>query len=297
VKRFLLFGLMNVAVLLVIGVLMRILGLDTIRVGANGESSYVQMLAGSAVYGCVGSFVSLLLSKTMAKMSVGAQVISQPTSDVERWLVGTVGDLAKRAGVGMPEVAIYNSPEPNAFATGARKNAALVAVSSGLLQSMQPAEVEAVLAHEISHVANGDMVTMALLQGVMNTFVIFFSRVIGFAVDTATRSRDGNRRGGGIGSFFVQMILQTVFGFAASIVLAWFSRKREFRADAGAGQLRGPEAMIAALQSLERGSAEPSLPRGVAAFGICGGTGVLGLLRSHPPIAARIAALRGQRAS
>jgi heat shock protein HtpX len=292
-KRIFLFAIMNIAVLLVIGILMRVLGLDMVHVGRDGSVSYVQLLAGSAIYGFVGSIISLLMSKTMAKWSVGAQVITNPRSQSEAWLVSTVQSLAQGAGIGMPEVAIYPSPEPNAFATGARRDAALVAVSTGLLETMQPREVEAVLAHEVAHVANGDMVTMALLQGVMNTFVIFISRIAGFAVDAATRRGD-NRRGGGVGSYFVSMILQVVLGFVASIVLSWFSRQREFRADAGAAKLRGPEAMIAALQSLQRSSGGSSLPKSVSAFGIAGGGGIMSLLRSHPPLEARIAALQQQ---
>jgi heat shock protein HtpX len=292
--RIILFAAMNIAVLAVIAVVLRLLGLDRIAIGQGGEISYGQLLAGSAVYGFVGSIISLLMSKTMAKWSTGARVIERAQNQTEAWLLNTVAQQAKRAGIGMPDVAIYDSPDLNAFATGARRDSALVAVSTGLLSSMQPAEVEAVLAHEISHVANGDMVTMTLLQGVMNTFVIFFSRVIGFAVDAALRGK-GDRRSGGIGSYLVQMVLQMVFGFAASIVLAWFSRKREFRADAGAASIRGADAMVAALQALQREQSGGALPRGVAALGIRGGGGILGLLRTHPPLEERIAALRAAR--
>jgi heat shock protein HtpX len=290
--RIVLFAAMNIAVLAVIAVVLRLLGLDRIAIGQGGEISYGQLLAGSAVYGFVGSIISLLMSKTMAKWSTGARVIERAQNQTEAWLVSTVHEQAKRAGIGMPDVAIYDSPDLNAFATGARRNSALIAVSTGLLQSLQPAEVEAVLAHEISHVANGDMVTMTLLQGVMNTFVIFFSRVIGFAVDAALRGKNDRRGGAGIGSYLVQMVLQMVFGFAASLVLAWFSRRREFRADAGSASLRGPDAMVAALQALQRDQSVGALPRGVAALGIRGGGGILGLLRTHPPLEDRIAALR-----
>jgi heat shock protein HtpX len=290
-KRILLFALMNIAVLAVIGVVMRLVGLDAIHLRNGAEISYVHLLAGSAVYGFVGSLVSLFMSKSMAKWSTGAQVITQPRSQGEAWLLATVQDLSKRAGIGMPEVAVYDSPEPNAFATGARRDSALVAVSTGLLQTMRPHEVEAVLAHEIAHVANGDMVTMALLQGVMNTFVIFFSRVIGFAADTAMGNRD---RRGGIGSFAITMLMQVVLGIGASLILAWFSRRREYRADAGAAQFRGAPAMIDALRALQRDQHGGQLPRGLAAFGIRGG-GVLGLFRTHPPLEDRIAALSSAR--
>ena len=246
----------------------------------------------AAVFGFGGSFISLALSKTMAKWSTGAKPITRPSNPTEEWLVSTVARQAKAAGIGMPEVAIYGASDMNAFATGMRKDASLVAVSQGLLQGMSQDEVEAVLAHEISHVANGDMVTLSLIQGVLNTFVIFLSRVIGGIVDSAL-SRGSDRRRVGIGYYLVVFVLEVLFGFLASIVVMAFSRWREYRADLGAARLAGPEKMIAALQALKR-SHPPELPANMKAFGILGAGGIAGLLRSHPPLDARIARLKMQ---
>jgi heat shock protein HtpX len=244
-----------------------------------------------------GAFLSLLISKWMAKWSTGAKVIESPRNSTEAWLFETVRSQAKRAGIAMPEIAIYDAPEMNAFATGPSRNNSLVAVSTGLLRSMDKAEVEAVLGHEISHVANGDMVTLTLIQGVLNTFVIFLSRIIGGIIDSALRGREGGReRGGGIGYFVTVMITQMVLGLLASMIVAWFSRRREFRADRGGATLTEPTAMINALRRLG-GNQESTLPKSMAAFGIGGGGGIMSLLRSHPPIPDRIRALQGRQAS
>jgi heat shock protein HtpX len=245
----------------------------------------------AAVMGMGGSFISLAMSKWIAKMSVGAQVISQPRNATEQWLVDTVRRHAEKAGIGMPEVALYDAPEMNAFATGMTKNSSLVAVSSGLLASMDREQVDTVLGHEISHVANGDMVTMALIQGVLNTFVIFLARVIGTLVDRAlSGNRDGG--GGGFAYFAIVMVLQLVLGALASLVVMAFSRWREFRADAGGARLAGRGAMISALERLAGNRGENTLPKAIAAFGISGEGGVARLFMSHPPLAERIAALR-----
>ncbi len=284
-KRIFLFILTNVAVIAVLTVVLKVLGLD--RSGGPG-AGYGELLAFSAVVGFTGSIISLLMSKSMAKMSTGAHVITQPSNEIEQWLVATVQRLAQRAGIGMPEVAIYEG-EANAFATGAFKNSALVAVSTGLLQSMNKEEVEAVLGHEIAHVANGDMVTLTLIQGVVNTFVIFLSRIIGSIVDRAVFR---NERGTGPGYFLTVMVLQIVLGFLASIIVAWFSRRREFRADAGSAQYLGsPTPMVNALRRL--GGVEPgTLPEAMKAFGITDRAGIMALFSTHPPIADRIAALQ-----
>ena len=233
------------------------------------------------------------MSKWMAKRAMGVRVIERPSNANEEWLVSTVRQLATQAGIGMPEVGVFESPQPNAFATGARRDAALVAVSTGLLQSMKRNEVEAVLGHEITHVANGDMVTLTLIQGVVNTFVIFLSRIVGGIVDRSL-SRDGEGRGG-IGYFLTVMFMQMVLGILASLIVMWFSRRREFRADAGGARLSGRNNMIAALERL-RLAHEPSLPKQLAAFGIGGGpgTGLRRLFMSHPPLEDRIAALQSQ---
>jgi len=248
------------------------------------------LLAFAAVIGFGGAFLSLLISKPMAKFSTGARTIGQPANAMEAWLLDTVRHHADKAGIAMPEVAIYEG-EPNAFATGAFKNSALVAISTGLLQTMSKEEVEAVLGHEITHVSNGDMVTMTLVQGVLNTFVVFLSKVLAYVIDRMIlRNED---EGPGIGYFAVDLLLNIVFGLLAGIVVAWFSRRREFRADAGSAQILGsPRPMISALQRL--GGLEPGeLPRQISAFGIAGGAGGLGMLfASHPPIEQRIAALR-----
>ena len=290
-KRTFLFLATNLAVLVLAGLVMNfVLPLFGIRLGAgNGP-----LLVMAAIFGFGGAFFSLAISKWMAKRSMGVRVITQPSSPTESWLVNTVQRLAQQAGIGMPEVGIFDSPEPNAFATGARRDAALVAVSSGLLNNMKQEEVEAVLGHEISHVANGDMVTLTLIQGVLNTFVIFLARVIGGLVDSWLRGDRDREGGGGFAYFIIVMILQTVLGLLASIVVAWFSRYREFRADAGSARLGGPQPMIAALQRLQQAHEPPALPQAVQAFGISGAVGTL--FASHPPIEERIAALRQPQA-
>ncbi len=289
-KRIALFLATNVAILAVLAVSTRLLGLDPYLTdaGLNLES----LLIYSAIIGFTGSLISLAMSKSIAKWSTGARVITQPSNRTEAWLLGIVQQQASQAGIGMPEVAVYDSPDVNAFATGARRDHALVAVSTGLLQQMQPHEVEAVLAHEVSHVANGDMVTLTLIQGVLNTFVIFLSRVVGIFVD---RVIFRNERGHGIGFFVTAMVAQVVLGILASIIVMWFSRQREFRADAGGAGLAGRDKMIAALERLQAAHEAPAqLPDALRAFGISGGTrgGFARLFMSHPPLAERIAALR-----
>src|SRR5690606_16001811 len=265
-KRVFLFLATNLAVIVVLGIVLRLLGVDhwMTQQGIN----YQALLIFAAVFGMGGAFISLAISKWSAKRMTGAHVITQPRNEAEAWLVATVQRQAQMAGIGMPEVAIYDSPQPNAFATGANKNKALVAVSTGLLASMNRDEVEAVLGHEVSHIANGDMVTLTLIQGVVNTFVIFAARIVGYAVDSFLR---GNRDNGGVGiGYFVTTILaEIVFGILASMIVMWFSRHREFRADHGGAQLAGRHKMIAALQRL-RQSQEGALPDQLAAFGIKG---------------------------
>jgi heat shock protein HtpX len=288
-KRIVLFILTNVAIMVVIGVVCSIFGFNR-YIGPNGIS-LTALLGYSLVTGFVGAGISLLISKPLAKWSTGARVISQPQNQDEAWLVEVVQRHANRANIGMPEVAIYEG-EPNAFATGAFKNDALVAVSTGLLQGMTHEEIEAVLAHEVAHIANGDMVTMTLIQGVMNTFVVFASRAIGYVIDSALRKGDNNS-GPGIGYMVTTIVLDILFGFLAGMVVAWFSRHREFRADAGAGQImERNQPMINALQRLG-GLASGELPKGVAALGITGGLGKL--FSTHPPIEERIAALQAAR--
>jgi len=250
------------------------------------------LLAFAALMGFGGSFISLLMSKTIAKWSTGAQVITHPSTSTELWLVQTVEKLATRAGLPMPEVAIYDG-EPNAFATGASKNGSLVAVSTGLLQSMSHDEVEAVLAHEVAHIANGDMVTLTLIQGVVNTFVIFMARVVGYFVDSWLRRNDEESSGPGIGYMVTVVVCEIVFGILASVIVATFSRHREYRADAGAAKLLGtPSPMVAALRRLGGLDAD-GLPQNMQAMGISGGKSWLALFASHPPIESRIAALQG----
>jgi heat shock protein HtpX len=273
----------------VLSIILRVLGLDR-AIETQAGLQMGPLLAFSAVVGFTGAIISLLISKPMAKWSTGAHVIEQPGNQHEAWLVETVRRLATKAGIGMPEVAIYEG-EPNAFATGAFRNSALVAVSTGLLQSMNREEVEAVLAHEIAHVANGDMVTLTLIQGVVNTFVVFFARIIGSIVDrTIFRSERGN----GIGYFITVIIAQIVLGILASMVVAWFSRRREFRADAGSAQYVGsPQPMIKALARL--GGLPPGeLPKAMSGFGITDKEGFMALFSTHPPIADRIAALQAR---
>ena len=291
-KRILLFLGTNIAVLAVLSITMRLLGIESLLDEQGVGLDMNALLIYAAVIGFSGSFISLLISKWTAKRLTGAKVIEQASNDTERWLVNTVSRLAKQANIGMPEVAVYNSPQPNAFATGANKNKALVAVSTGLMQSMTQDEVEAVLAHEVSHVANGDMVTMALIQGVVNTFVIVLSRVIGHLVDRMVFKVE---RGHGPAFWITSIIAEIVLGILASIIVMWFSRQREYRADAGAASLVGAPKMIAALQRLAGTASEP-LPDQLHAMGISGGRGGLSaLFMTHPPLEERINALRGQR--
>ena len=286
-NRIALFLATNLAVMVLAGIVMSLLG-----VHPNQMSGLLVM---AAIFGFGGSIISLLLSKTMAKRATGAQVISQPRNESERWLLSTVQRQAQAAGIGMPEVAVYDAPQINAFATGANRNNALVAVSTGLLRSMSRDEAEAVLGHEVSHVANGDMVTMALLQGVLNTFVIVLARVVGGIIDSYI---SGNResRGPGFAYYLIVMGLEMVLGLFATMIAMWFSRRREFRADAGGASLAGRHKMIAALEKLQAGHAQSTLPTQVEAFGIAGGMGqgLKKLFLSHPPMEQRSAALRNQ---
>ena len=290
-KRVFLFVLTNIAILVVLSIAVRVLGLD--RYLTESGISYGGLLVFAAVFGMGGSFISLAISKWSAKRMVGAHVITQPATPTERWLVETVSRQAQAAGIGMPEVAVYDAPEVNAFATGMRRDSALVAVSTGLLCAMDRDEAEAVLAHEVSHVANGDMVTLALVQGVLNTFVIFFSRVIGHTVDKAVFR---NERGNGPGYFIVSLVAQLVLGVLASIIVMWFSRQREFRADAGSATLAGRNKMIAALQRLQAQRGATTLPERMTAFGISGhvAQGLKRLFMTHPPLEERIAALQSR---
>lgn len=290
-KRIALFLATNLAVLLVLSIVLRLLGVDRILDESGSDLDYRSLLILSVVIGFGGSFISLAISKWMAKRSTGARVIESPSNSSEAWLVSTVQRLARDAGIETPEVAIYDSPDMNAFATGARRNSALVAVSTGLLRGMQQDEVEAVLAHEISHVANGDMVTLTLVQGVVNTFVIFLSRVVGHIIDRVVLKND---RGHGIGYFVSVMVAQVLLGILASIIVMWVSRHREFRADAGSARLVGKQKMINALARLDRGQ-PAALPEALQAFGISGKkahSGFSRLFLSHPPIAERIEALQ-----
>ena len=281
-KRVGLFLATNLAVLMLVSIVMSVFKVN--------PQQFTGLLVMAALFGFGGSLVSLLMSKWVAKHFTGAQVITQPRNEAEQWLVSTVQRQAQKAGIGMPDVAVYDAPEINAFATGANRNNALVAVSTGLLRAMNRDEAEAVLGHEVSHVANGDMVTMALLQGVLNTFVIVLARIVGRVVDGYL---SGNREGGGFGYFIVVNVLQLVFGIFASVIAMWFSRHREFRADAGGANLAGRDKMIAALERLAQNHGESTLPKQMAAFGISGGGLGLGrLLMSHPPLEERIAALR-----
>ncbi len=285
--RILLFLGTNVAILAVLSITMRILGVDDMLAQSGSGLNLDALLIMSAVIGFAGSFISLFASKWMAKSSMGVQIIEQPANSTERWLLDTVARLSQQAGIEMPEVGIFPSPSPNAFATGWNKNDALVAVSLGLLQNMNSDEIEAVLGHEISHVANGDMVTLTLIQGVVNTFVIFLSRIIGHVVD---RTVFNTREGYGPAYWITSLIAQFVLGILAMMIVAWFSRWREFRADAGGAALAGRQKMISALQRLAQTQPEP-LPDEMAAFGIAGG-GLHELFASHPPLEKRIQALR-----
>ena len=286
-KRIILFVLTNVLVVAVLGIVASLLGVN--RYLTPNGLNLGSLLGFALIMGFGGAIISLLISKPMAKWTSGVRIINEPQNADEAWIVNTVKKLADKAGIGMPEVGIFEG-DPNAFATGAFKNSSLVAVSTGLLQGMTHDEIEAVIGHEIAHVANGDMVTMTLIQGVMNTFVVFLSRVIGYAVDSFLRKGDDRSSGPGIGYMITTIVLDIVLGFAAAIVVAWFSRHREFRADAGAAQLLGrKQPMINALARL--GGMHPGdLPKSVAAFGIAGGMGKL--FSTHPPIEERIAALQ-----
>jgi heat shock protein HtpX len=289
-KRVFLFLATNIAVLVVLSIVLSLIGFEGILDEQGVDLDLGQLLIFAALFGFGGSFVSLAISKWSAKRMTGAKVITQPSGPVETWLFETVRRQAREAGIGMPEVAIYDAPEPNAFATGARRDNALVAVSTGLLRGMKREEVEAVLAHEVSHVANGDMVTLTLIQGVVNTFVIFFSRVIGHLVDRLVFRTE---RGHGPGFWIVTIVAQIFLGILASIIVMWFSRQREFRADAGGARLAGRERMIGALERLKQGH-NATLPDQLAAFGISGhrASGFKRLFMTHPPLDERIAALR-----
>ncbi len=280
-NRIALFLATNFAVVLVLGLILNLLGL-------NQSGNTTSFLVMAALMGMGGSFISLMMSKSMAIRSTGAQVIESPRNQTEVWLVQTVKRQAEKLGLGMPDVAIFNSPTPNAFATGADRNHALVAVSTGLLQQMNEAEVEAVLGHEMAHVGNGDMVTLTLIQGVLNTFVMVFASILASVLD---RNQNGQR---GIGYYLGYTIAQALLGFLASLVVFWFSRRREFRADSGGADLAGRHKMIAALERLQQASNPAALPGGMRAFGISGGGGLAKLFMTHPPLSERIAALKAQ---
>jgi len=286
-KRVLLFLATNIAILLVLSVTLRLLGVDRMLAESGGALNLNALLIFAAVIGFGGSFISLALSKFMAKRMTGAQVIDQPRNQTEAWLVETVRRQARAAGIAMPEVAVYQAPEINAFATGMNKNKALVAVSTGLLQSMSQDEAEAVLGHEVSHVANGDMVTLALIQGVVNTFVVFLARVIGYVVDRAVFK---NEEGYGPAYWVTTIVAELLLAIVASMIVMWFSRYREFRADSGGARLAGRDKMIAALERLRRAHEPSQLPNQMAAFGINGG--IKSLFATHPPIQERIARLQ-----
>lgn len=290
-KRIALFVATNVAVLAVIYLVLNILGVERILTEDGRNLDLGALLVFSAVVGFSGSLISLAISKWMAKMSTGARVIATPRNAAESWLVNTVHRLADQAGIRHPEVAVYDSPDVNAFATGPTRNNSLVAVSTGLLSRLSEREIEAVLGHEVSHVANGDMVTLALLQGVLNTFVVFLSRVVGFVVDRVLLR---NERGIGPGFFIASLVAQILLGILASMIVMWFSRRREFRADAGGARLAGRDSMIRALEGLRRSTQPAQLPEAMRAFGISSG-GARGFGRffmSHPPLEERIAALQ-----
>ncbi len=288
-KRIALFMITNLAIVFVLSIVLNLLGVGPMldQQGLNMGS----LIVFASVFGFGGSLISLAISKWTAKRMTGARVITDPANELERWLVETVRRQALKSNIGMPEVAIYDAPDPNAFATGMNRNNALVAVSTGLLRVMDRNEVEGVLAHEVSHVANGDMITLALIQGVVNTFVIVASRVVGYLVDRVIFKTE---RGHGPGFFITSMIAQLVFGVLASIVVCWFSRQREFRADAGAAAISGKEKMVSALQRLRMTAGQPHLPDQMAAFGISGtvGSGLKKLFMTHPPLEERIEALR-----
>jgi len=289
-KRIVLFLATNLAIIVLLGIVLQLLGIESILAENGSDLDLGKLLVFSAVVGFTGSFFSLAISKWSAKRMMGVRVITQPSNSMESWLVSTVQRQAQAAGIGMPEVGVFDSPEPNAFATGARRDAALVAVSTGLLQSMSQSEAEAVLAHEVSHVANGDMVTLTLIQGVVNTFVVFLSRVIGHTVDRVVFKTE---EGHGPAFWITTIVAQLVLGLLATVIVMWFSRQREFRADAGGSKLAGRQNMIGALERLQQRHAGP-LPEKMAAFGISGGraAGLKRLFMTHPPLEERIAALR-----
>ncbi|AEG00210.1 protease HtpX [Methylomonas methanica] len=289
--RILLFMATNVAIMIAITIIFNLLGLKSTLDAQGVDLNLDALLVMSAIIGMAGSVISLFMSKWSAKNAMGVHVIDHPQNQTEQWLLGIVARQAQQAGIGMPEVGIFQAPEPNAFATGANRNNALVAVSTGLLQAMSADEVEAVVGHEISHVANGDMVTMALMQGVVNTFVYFFASIIGHVVDRVVFKTE---RGYGPAYYITQIVAQIALSILASMLVMWFSRYREFRADAGGAKLAGRQKMISALQALQRSHEPPQLPGELAAFGINGG-GVRRLFMSHPPLEERIEALKNQR--
>ena len=291
--RIFLFLATNAAVLVLISIVFQLLGLEGVLAENGVDLNLQALLVLSAVIGFGGSFISLAMAKFMAKRAMGVQVIAQPRNNTERWLLDTVQRQAEEAGIGMPEVGVFNSPEPNAFATGMRRNDSLVAVSTGLLQAMRPEEVEAVLGHEVAHVANGDMITMGLLQGVVNTFVVFLSRVVGHVVDRVVFKTE---RGYGPAYFITSIVAQIFLSIFASMIVMWFSRRREFRADEGGARLSSKANMVYALKALQRRHEPQDLPGEFAAFGISGRftRGFSRLFLSHPPLDERIAALEAQ---
>ncbi len=293
-KRIALFLVTNIAVIIVLSITLRLLGVEQILDESGTNLNLGNLLVFAAVFGMGGAFISLAISKWTAKRMTGAVVIETPSNETERWLVETVRRQSERAGISMPEVAIYNAPDMNAFATGMNKNKALVAVSTGLLHNMTQEEVEAVLAHEVSHVANGDMVTLALIQGVVNTFVIFLARVVGHTVDRVIFK---NEEGHGVAYWVTSIAAELILGILASIIVHWFSRKREFRADRGGAELTSPAAMASALERLKLGINQPHLPDQMAALAISNksGEGIKRLFMSHPPLDERIAALRSMK--
>jgi heat shock protein HtpX len=290
-KRIALFLITNLAIVFVLSIVLNLLGVGTMLDQQGAGVNLTGLVVFAALFGFGGSLISLAISKWTAKRMTGARVIAQPANEVERWLLETVARQSRQAGIGMPEVAVYDAPDVNAFATGMRRNSALVAVSTGLLRVMDRDEAEAVLAHEVSHVANGDMITLALIQGVVNTFVIVASRVVGHLVDRVVFKTE---RDHGPGFYITSMVAQLVFGILASMVVFWFSRQREFRADAGSASLAGREKMIGALEKLRLTAGQPHLPDQMAAFGISGaaGGGLKRLFMTHPPLEERIEALR-----
>ena len=288
-KRVLLFVITNLAIVFILSITLRLLGIDRILDANDSGINFNSLLSLAIVMGFGGSLISLMISKWSAKRITGARVIEETKDLTEQWLIKTIQHQTKIAGIGMPEVAIFETPEINAFATGMNRNNALIAVSSGLLKNMSRDEIEAVLAHEVSHVANGDMVTLALIQGVVNTFVIFLSRVLGHTVD---RIIFKNERGHGPAFWITSIVAQMLLGVLASMIVMWFSRQREFRADAGGAKLAGRDKMIAALECLKRQHEPSQLPEKIAAFGISGKTGIGNLFMSHPPLESRILALR-----